>query len=190
MHITHIRRIVSTLAAFALGALTLGQANAQEAPSSQSEEIARLQQEISQLTQRLQTLEQKAMTTPAAVESRADYNARLKKVAVESQPEAKPLIERQEELVEKLAGSSDIGKAPDQRSEKFQTRFQEYEAVNRQIQPVMQKAAQTPEVQEKFKAYREALIAEMTKLEADAPRLLARHQELNARYQSLLQAAN
>jgi hypothetical protein len=194
------RLLRTTLQTSVLGVAALGLAGAAAtaqtaAPSSEQPaqpaavaQVEKIKTQLIEVDTRIRVAQQKALQAEAVKEKQDNYDRTLRTAMVKEEPQAKSLLEKQDDLVSQLNQSNELSKPAAQRSPEFQQRFQEYQKLKEELSPIAQRTSKKPEVAETYQAFQTALTSEVVKVEPAAPQLLEQRRELLSKYQQLVQS--
>jgi hypothetical protein len=166
------RTVLLALAALALPAAAAAQTQPAPAPAP-AQPAASAQDEITQIQQRLGQLQQRAMQDPAVQAAQATFTAEVMSAMERLDPAAKEKAARAEAIKAEVAAARQAND-----NTKLNELAAEAQALQAYFAELRPRAVALPEIQEKRKVFTEALFAKMTELDAEAPRLVARLEEL------------
>ncbi|MDQ8184549.1 hypothetical protein [Pelagicoccus sp. SDUM812002] len=177
----------ATLALLAGSAVAQGvEENETERSVAESEtELSKVSRQLVKIDQRINAVEKQAMLDSEPMEAEATYVEELKKAAIEKHPEVREKLERQEELISELKGDPELNMPPENRSEEFAEKLDEFKGLRDEINPVVQSVSSDPEVRESYQAFQETVVKKMKELEPQTEELLAQRAELADRFQEL-----
>jgi peptidoglycan hydrolase CwlO-like protein len=165
-------RVRTPLIALAALLLPLA-ASAQQQPPAEVQEWI---EELQQIQARLQPLQEQALQDSALQEERDEVTSALRSAMIEADPDVAEKLERMDELLERARTAQEAGDA------------QAMIAINEEAQGIQPHIAQAqaqalarPDIQDRIDAFQQNLRQRMTEIDPEAPRLMERAEQLEAR---------
>ena len=180
------RHAVSALL-LAISGLLIGSGCTDSETSARAKELAALRQERHDLVQRFSNIQSGIRRTQAAAlddpgvrMAQDTFYAELRRFMQREAPEAVELLDRAVRVgndVERLSGPVPMMTGEPVTIEQQQAVVGELQETERELRPYLQLALADPAVQSAFAALQDSLVAEMTRLDPNAPATIRRMNE-------------
>ena len=166
------------------GVLLFGSGCTDSETSMRANELAELQQERSQLLVQISNIQSgirriqaAALDAPGASAVQDSFYSEVRTFMQREYPEAVELLDRAERIgaeVERVSGPAELAPGDPVTTEQQQAVVGELQDTERDLRPYLQQAMEDPAVQGAFSVLQDSLIAEMTRLDPNAPRTIQR----------------
>ena len=152
-------------------------------PSAGAEsELAQIQQQFIEVKTELESAQQKALEKESVQKAVEDAEEALKSAMLEEAPQQREPIEEFFEVRSQIATLDE-----EEVQNGAQDLVQEFTQLSQELNPVMEKAAQTEKVQSARSESRDAILAAMEEINPNTPQLIEKQRQLMIRYQQLRQ---
>ncbi|MCH8541578.1 MAG: hypothetical protein LAT58_12535 [Opitutales bacterium] len=153
----------------------------QQETSQAEARLQELQAEFQQIAGQLNAVQQEALERDDVQDAISTYESLMEDKISEVHEEAPEMMERQEELVEKLQAPG----AQENEAE-FQQNYEEYMQLNETLEPIQQQLSQDPEIQEANQNIETTVIAAMTEIDENAESMIERLEQIEQEGQELM----
>ncbi|MCH8475834.1 MAG: hypothetical protein LAT55_11475 [Opitutales bacterium] len=153
----------------------------QQETSQAEARLQELQAEFQQIAGQLNEVQQQALERDDVQDAINTYEALMQDKISDFNEDAPEMMERQEELVEKLQAPG----AQENEAE-FQQNYEEYMQLNETLEPIQQELSQDPEIREANQNIEATVVAAMTDIDENAESMIDRLEEIEQEGQQLM----
>ena len=174
-------------ALIAIGALLVGSGCTDSETNARAEQLVSLRQERHELVKRfgyvqssIRRIQGAALDDPGVRVAQDSFYTELRRFMQRENPEAVELLDRAARIgsdVERMSGPVPMMTGEPVTVEQQQSVVGELQETERELRPYLQQAMADPAVQSAFAALQESLVAQMTRLDPNAPGTIRRMNE-------------